>query len=556
MEIDSIVELASAIQSLNSFTRGLIRDSNLDVKSIHEIYSSVLRQITILTEGCATCIVFVDPDDGEFERIYADGYGTDFQWWTKVSSGQGLLSICFRQHEPIVTDDVQQADHYVQLCTETKSQISLPLRNNEGKTFAALGFEFSDIPSHRIKSLLLQTNYLFSGFFEAIEDLIFSARINNAFEQLDQVAESLDEREALEQLIKAIQNIAGNGEIAVLIRLGGELRVEAYANIVQELLPGDLKIGISTGRGYTCFCAHTRLSFYCKNTTNLERYPFYLPVVAATLSQYTVPLVYRKELVGVLNVGAEIPFAFSYRDRRLLDAFARHASHILFYKRFVSELLTISHKAKQKLESFEFVRQRLFSMVPPNVTGLAEEVSNAILEAKQLIEDSVYPFRERNVADCDLGVLTQDYVERHVRNMAESKGILLTTSGTQAAGLIYRIVRHHFVDILENLLWNAMAAVSTQDDKRIHLTLREEKLHDVSYITLIVENHGRLLIPRDATIVTSDMIASNGELGRPAERRRGIGLWVCDRILAHYGGYLDLSEVRPNFIRAVGYFKK
>jgi putative methionine-R-sulfoxide reductase with GAF domain len=535
----------------------LTAETEFTVTGLASVFRQIIESVVNGVGGCAGCIVLLDTEDRTFERIYSYGYGDDFEWWKKVEDGDGRISECIEQGRVLFDPDVRDLEKYVPLCPETVSQISVPLQDPLGGIYGAVALEFSREYDFAIEAWVKSASPALSTLVEYVDHFHFTNRAALAMNAVRDCAKTIDEQRSIESIVDALSAIVGGGEIAILRRYGGDLTVEASRNIVSSEIPNDVKVGILKGQGYTGAVAHSRRSFYCKNTADRTRYPYYRPVVESTLSQFTTPLIFWNELIGVVNVGANIPYAFSSRDRELINNCATQAASLLFFQRLLGEILTLSHKTKQRLDFPAFIAPALKDN-PAVQTDAFKAVMRSIEEARSIVSEAEYPFRDRDVSALDLADVISEVLKAH-RPLIDAYGIDLEINIRKGSRFQYIASDRHIEDIAENLLFNAIAASNRSVEKRISVSLLDRDIMSVRYFVIRVSNTGTFskLLPEAGSEAIQYLFRPGERLiaGTGGPELRGLGLWLIDRILAGYGGYLAIEE-EENTVTALAYLRQ
>ncbi|MBA7602611.1 Adaptive-response sensory-kinase SasA [subsurface metagenome] len=510
------------------------------VKQIMEFRQTLVDSFLRALNAQAGGIAYVESTEEDFEAILSVGYGDESEFWDKVFFGQGIVSAAARQGDVIFTPHVRDDNRYVELHSETESQLTIPLCDRKG-VFAVLAAEWEnprDIPKN-VRELGEDISSRLSCLLESFRADFLGGRLQRVFDLVTEISRESKDEKRLDRIMAATAAISGGGEIALLQRFGGRLIVTHTRNIYVPT-PDDLEIGVADGIGYTCYVAHTQEPYYVKDTSDINRYPKYRPVVETTLSQYTVPLVFRKELVGVLNVGATVPYAFSRVDRHMLDIFAKHAGSILYHTRIIEDLRTLTHTVNQNLKFVGFVRPTVEAQPEGQAKAEMLRLCDAAEEAREWISSVVGPMRpaeEAPTSPCSL----VDAALSDMETIFRSLEIQVTTTFKVPAEHTIPLFADHIRSVVDNLLWNAVDSFKEeQDDKRIQVLVEPRKLFDTSYLAIFITDSGRGL----PTSNTEELFKPNFKWRiRRGDQGLGFGLWICDRLLARHGGYLVVEQI-------------
>lgn len=326
--------------------------SLLNVAEGRSAFRSVLHATVEELGAHAASFVFLDPSSLMYESIVSVGYASGFNedWPRHVRSHQGLVRQAVNKGDHLWHPNVEKEPAYVRLARERiLSQLTLVLRER-GATFAVLAIEWSR--AVRVdRTSMLDSAGAFARLLQVqlsdFRSRVFIGRVQAAFLAVREIDELDTSEQRLDATVAALINLTGGGEVALLQRVGGTLRVVSGAGIASLPLP--IAIQIVEANGYVAEVALSRRPFYCYNAMNSDSFPLYRNVVGETRSQFTVPLIFRNELVGILNVGMQEPFSFNFLIRSLLVQFAAHAAAALFHGEVMDSILSVYDNMRKDL---------------------------------------------------------------------------------------------------------------------------------------------------------------------------------------------------------------
>ncbi len=509
-----------------------------DQTRVIESYRDLLQKVLQAFDMQAGCIVFFAEDLQEFDSFVSHGYpeSDSLRTWT-VNPEDGIVARVARSREIDLNNNVLKSPYYKSLHPGTKAQLTIPLVESE-KSFAVLALESEKkIPRSHEKAARKE----FEQFAVRVAQLrraVYHAHLERAFDWLNRIAEAEDEEHCWQLVTHGVLSfIDSRSEVAILRRDGGQLVHVAHVNVPKP--PEDLRIGIAEGRGYTCYVGRTRRPFYCPNVRDRERFPDYREVVEATSSQYTVPLMFRADLVGVLNVGSRAIFGFPQSIRQLLDLFASHAANTLHYAIVVKQLRTVSHKVKNRLKLFTWIAPEVEKALPDEKQAdKFRNLVDAVEYAKTLIEGIVYyPLQPLQSKLVDITASLRRILDEF-QPIFDAREIEVRHDLDQEAPALLEVVKEDFEEVVRNVLWNAIEAMAESTQKTLGVSLaRPEQTAETSPKHQIRVAHFIISITDSGPGVRQDLMEDRG--------RRGLGLWICDRALANYGGYISLEAAEP-----------
>ena len=283
-----------------------------------------------------------------------------------------------------------------------------------------------------------------------------------------------------------------------------------------------------------------------------ERFPEYLRVVEATSSQYTIPLMFRADLVGVLNVGSPTIYGFPKSVQHILDLIASHAANTLHYTALVTQLRTASHRVKNHLKLFNWVAPSLKSKLLPEVAGEFEQLHDAVERASALVEEMVYPLRPVDTSQVDVMPYLLD-VLREFQSAAAEAHVELRHAGNGLDSATLTIDPDDFSEVVRNVLWNAFEALESCELRVVEVITEKlnDPKHEVAHLRLSIRDTGRGF---QGLLSDQPIDLKSVKSTKPRAKWRGMGLWICDRILGNYGGYISLEGAEPTGTIARLYF--
>jgi hypothetical protein len=197
--------------------------------------------------------------------------------------------------------------------------------------------------------------------------------------------------------------------------------------------------------------------------------------------------------------------------------------------------------------------------VPPEKKKL---LIDSMAEARNIVAEAEYPFRYRSAELVDLNSLTAQALDR-LMPLAAAHDITMSVVTNKFQHIPYEISVRHFEDIADNLILNALESAKHQAHRYVNVGIDNKLLHTVNYVCFEVRNSGRFSSFRpEAGSEALGQLLSPGEffprsiLGlHDTLPPQGIGLWVIDRLLASYGGYLDINEHPSGEVQTRAFFR-
>jgi GAF domain-containing protein/HAMP domain-containing protein len=139
--------------------------------------------------------------------------------------------------------------------------------------------------------------------------------------------------EALESAVNGLQVTLGGDRVTILLtnREKNTLQVKASTGYAEDIT----KVEIPIGSGVTGWAAAHKRPLRIKNVSEEPRY---ILVSSNTRSELAIPLVYRNELLGVLNVESELVDAYTENDEEMLGTLGGSLAAIIANARLLEQI--------------------------------------------------------------------------------------------------------------------------------------------------------------------------------------------------------------------------
>lgn len=139
--------------------------------------------------------------------------------------------------------------------------------------------------------------------------------------------------EALETTVKGLQVTLGGDRVSILLANRDRKTLEVSASVGYSEDTG--KIHIRFDQGITGWVATHRRPLRVDDVTSDPRY---IEVSTNTRSELALPLLYRNELLGVLNVESEQPGAYTENDEEMLGTLAGSLAAVIANARLLDQI--------------------------------------------------------------------------------------------------------------------------------------------------------------------------------------------------------------------------
>jgi GAF domain-containing protein len=261
--------------------------------------------------------------------------------------------------DTLVVNDTSRDSTYLAnpLLPETRSEAALPLKVGD-RILGVLdvqsnrNYAFSD-DNLRILQILadqLAIAVINSELFAETQEHLAQHRLLHHITTTAASGTTLDE--ALQSAVNGLQVTLGGDRVSILMvdREKKGLEVKAAVGYTQEVF--QMKIPI--GSGITGWCALHRRPIRVNNVTRDARYIEGSP---NTRSEMTIPLLYRSELLGVLNVESEQTGAYAENDEELLGTLGGSLAAIIANARLLEQIRAQAERERILFEISDKIRR-------------------------------------------------------------------------------------------------------------------------------------------------------------------------------------------------------
>lgn len=177
--------------------------------------------------------------------------------------------------------------------------------------------------------------------------------------------------EALREAVQGLQVSLGGDRVSILLL--DESQEELHVGAAIGYSEDDLNIVIPVGSGVTGWVAKNNKLLRVDDT---QTDPRYLEVSTNTRSELAIPLVFRKDLLGVLNVESERVAAYNEGDEEMLSTLAGSLAAIIANARLLQKVRRQAEKERMLREITTKIRRS--TNVQTILSTTAKELTKAV----------------------------------------------------------------------------------------------------------------------------------------------------------------------------------
>ncbi|MBK8824048.1 MAG: GAF domain-containing protein [Anaerolineales bacterium] len=239
----------------------------------------------------------------------------------------------------VVNDTAKDATYYANpLFPDTRAEAAIPLKVGE-RILGALdvqstkSYAFSDdnLRSLQILADQLAIAVVNTELFAETQEHLSQHRLLHHITTT--VASGTTLEEALESAVNGLQVTLGGDRVTIMLvdREKKNLEVKASMGYADEIK----RVRVPIGCGVTGWAASHKRPLRIKDVTADSRY---IQVSSNTRSELAIPLIYRNELLGVLNVESEQIDAYTENDEEMLGTLGGSLAAIIANARLLEQI--------------------------------------------------------------------------------------------------------------------------------------------------------------------------------------------------------------------------
>ncbi len=259
----------------------------------------------------------------------------------------------------IINDTTKDVTYYANpLLPETRSEAALPLKVGERilgvlDVQSSLPYAFSEgnIQTLQILADQLAVAVINSELFAETQEHLSQHRLLHHVTTAAASGSNLEE--ALESAAQGLQVTLGGDRVAILL-LDKERKVLEIKSAIGYSETDIANVKVPLGTGITGWVATHRKPL---RVDNIEGDPRYIQMSPNTRSELAIPLVYRNEVLGVLNVESEQAGAYTENDEELLGTLGGSLAAIIANARLLDQIRKQAERERMVYEITSKIRR-------------------------------------------------------------------------------------------------------------------------------------------------------------------------------------------------------
>jgi GAF domain-containing protein len=241
--------------------------------------------------------------------------------------------------EPLVVNDTtRDATYYANpLLPDTRAELAIPLRVGtriigalDVQSTTAYSFTDETINVLRILADQLAIAVVNSELFAETQEHLAQHRL---LHHVTTAAAGTTLDEALSSAVQGLQVTLGGDRVSILLANREKRGLEVKSAVGYGDDVSHIKVGF--GKGITGWVAEHKLT---QRIDDVTKDPRYIRVGSDVVSELAIPLVYRNELLGVLNVESDQPAAYNENDEEMLGTLGGSLAAIIANARLLEQI--------------------------------------------------------------------------------------------------------------------------------------------------------------------------------------------------------------------------
>jgi sigma-B regulation protein RsbU (phosphoserine phosphatase) len=313
-------------------------------------------------------ILLLNEKKQELRIRFQVGHAPEFAESIRVKVGSGITGLAAQRGEPVLVNNVLQNPEYIASGAKVLSELAVPLIV-KGRTIGVIDVEASEknffSEEHRSVLMLIASRVAIG-----VENARLYTRVSRQAKQLvllNEISRDLTSILNLDQLFKRIGDLLLRlidyqmFSILLLDERREKLQHRFSLRFNENV---HLKHDVPLGRGLVGFAAEQNRTIV---VPDVRRDPRYVPLNPETLSELCVPLVYKDEVIGVLDLENTRLNYFTEDHARLMKTMAAQIAIAIENARLYEKI------AKQEMrleEDLRLARELQYRLLPERVPVL------------------------------------------------------------------------------------------------------------------------------------------------------------------------------------------
>jgi len=330
---------AVAIQNANLYNRLKVDHDDLDSiaqiakdltssLNLKQVLHNILKAAQQISNTNTTFLWYQDLTTKKWKRAFPESLKLQDVPLPKIEEGEGIIGHVFKTGRPYLCNDVTKDPYYFNIWNETRSEITVPvIIDNSVKGVLDIENPRYDAYTERDLRVLMMLAGEAAIALRNAQLFEIAERKTRQFITLKQVSEALSQQKSLDAILSIIAqeslNIVGQGNKSCFVMLVDKeknmLETKAVSGDIKEKSYLDFVVDLNQDKGIVVWVAKNGKPRIANNVTHD---PEYLNIFPDTKSEICIPLLFRNEVIGVIDIESSKIDAFGDHDVEILLALA------------------------------------------------------------------------------------------------------------------------------------------------------------------------------------------------------------------------------------------
>lgn len=309
---------------------------------------------------------------------------------TRLKMGRGIVGQAALQRRSLRVDDVTKEEHYIEANPNVRSELAVPLIV-KNRVIGVFDIE-SEIPCFFTAEHQRLLELVASRVAIAVENARLYTRVSRQAQTLAvlneisrEITSILDLDDLLERIGQLLKRVIDYQMFTILLWNERNQQFEhRFSSRYGERITRDRTVGL--GEGIIGSAAQQRESILAPD---VRKEPRYLAVNPETRSELAVPLIYKGQIIGVIDLEHTRVNYYNEDHQRTLSTLAAQVAISIANARLYQRI----HEEEQRMErDLEMARQVQLRLMPPQPPKLERAEFAAEFNAARSIGGDVYDF--------------------------------------------------------------------------------------------------------------------------------------------------------------------
>lgn len=340
-------------------------NTTLDLDTILRRVAELVRRVI---DYEIFAILLLNEKTQDLRIRFSIGHPAEVVEKTRIPVGQGVTGLAAQRREPVLVNDVEQTPHYIEALPQVRSELAVPLII-KNRIIGVIDIEAPQRDYFTEQHLRL-LSLIASRIAIGIENARLYTRVSRQARTLAVLNEVSRDLTSILDLDKLLERV---GELlrrlidyqmfsVLLLDPSGTKLVHRFSIRFREEIK--LKHDIPMGKGLVGYAAANKTAVLVPDVT---KDPRYIALNSETRSELCVPLVYKDELVGVLDIEHTRRGYFNETHVRNLSILAAQVAIAIENARLYEQVRQQEQRLEADLELAREVQKRLLPRACPTL---------------------------------------------------------------------------------------------------------------------------------------------------------------------------------------------